>query len=211
MTDNLCFLCRSKDVQKCRDCRNFICNKCVSSQKAISFVVKKHMKCVECESQICCFKPICIKCDVNPYHMITDNIAVGSCASNPKDFDIIIDINYPENNVKENDIEVQKKDGKMIIRVGLLDSISKEKESYKYITEIIPILHKYYSDKKILFHCFSGISRSTCFAVAYLSYINKISINDSYDLVKSKRKFVNINDGFMRSLSKFEKYIKGTE
>lgn len=207
---DLCFLCRSKDVKKCKDCRNYVCNECILSQKAMSFVVKKHNKCVDCETEICCFKPICEKCDINPYHMITDKIALGSSSSKYDNFDIIVNVNYPENGVRENDIEVQKKNGKMIIKLGLSDSVLKDKEAYKYITEIIPILYKYYNDKNILFHCYAGMSRSSCFCVAYLSYIKKISIDEAHSLVKSKRKFIQINEGFMRSLSQFEKYIQGT-
>lgn len=204
-----CFLCRSsnENIKKCKDCRNSICDKCVINQKAMLFVIKKHTNCLECNKQICCYKTICEKCDINPYHMISDKIGVGSCASDYKEFDIIINLNYPENGVKENDIEFQKKEGKLIMKIGLSDNISKEKEAYKYITEIIPILNKYYSDKKILFHCYSGISRSPCFAIAYLLYIEKIGIDDAYSLIKSKRKFIKINEGFMRALSYFEKFI----
>ena len=208
---DMCFLCRSTEkVRRCKDCKNCVCNGCVISQKAMSFVIKKHCTCVECNSEICCYKTICKKCDINPYHMITDKVAVGSCDSDYKDFDIIVNLNYPDNNVKENDIEVHKKNGKMVIKLGISDNILKEKEVYKYITEIIPTLHKYYIDKKILFHCYAGMSRSSCFCVAYLSYIQKIPIEKAYSLVKSKRKFIQINEGFMRALFKFQLYIQGT-
>jgi protein-tyrosine phosphatase len=136
--------------------------------------------------------------------MITNNIGVGSCDSNYKDFDVIIDLNYPENNVKEGEIDFYKKDKKIIIKIGLIDREIKENESYKYIREIIPVIYKYYSDKNILFHCYAGMSRSAFFAVAYLSYSEKITIKEAYDLVKSKRKFIKINKGFMNALEKFE-------
>jgi protein-tyrosine phosphatase len=204
----LCFFCRSKDnIKKCKDCRNSICNQCIFSQKTLSFVLRKHHLCVECESEICCYKTICIKCDIHPYHMINDKIAVGSSSSDYTNFDVIINLNYPENRVKENEIEYQKEKGKLIIKMGLSDSSMNDKEAYTYIINLIPVLYKYYRDKKILFHCFSGVSRSACFAISYLLYFYKMDIKDAYELVRTKRKFIKVNDGFMRSLENFSKYI----
>jgi len=140
--------------------------------------------------------------------MITDKVAVGSCASKYDEFDIIIDLNYPENNIKENQSSFQKKDGKLIIRLGLPDSVEKETEAYQFMCELIPVLSKYYREKKILFHCFAGMSRSAAFAIAYLSYCTGQSITYSYNQVKSKRKFIEPNKAFIKSLENFQIYYK---
>ena len=211
MEKNNCIICRCiVDVKRCNDCCGYVCCSCIESQKSISFVIKKHNKCMECIDEICCYKPICSKCDIHPYHMITSKIAVGSCASKYDDFDVIINLNYPENNVKENKTSYQKKDDKLIIRIGLSDSLENEKEAYQYMCEIIPVLNKYYSDKKILFHCFSGISRSAAFIIAYLSYSTGQCINYSYNLVKNNRKFIQPNKAFMKALENFQIYCKNT-
>ena len=106
--NNLCDLCKSssfdKEYKECKDCRRFICIECKI----------KHYLCVECKENICCYKKICTNCDIHPYHMITDNIAVGSSASDYQNFDIIVNLNYPENNVSEDDIEISKSNGKLM-------------------------------------------------------------------------------------------------
>lgn len=204
-----CTICgNNNSINYCNDCHKYMCNDCVLSLKKTPFVIKEHTKCIECSLEICCFKIICYKCDINPYHMITDRIAVGSCSSDYKDFDVIINLNYPENNTNENDISFYKKDGKLIICFGLIDNEKKEKEALYGISEIVPILYKYYRGRKILFHCFAGMSRSVAFAVSYLCYSEEMTANDAYSLIKSKRKFVKVNDGFMKAIDSFEKKIR---
>jgi protein-tyrosine phosphatase len=141
--------------------------------------------------------------------MIEEKMAVGSGCSDYKDFDVIVDLNYPENNVKENDIAVIKKNNKLIIKIGLMDADNedKEKNMYKYLVDVIPLLDKYYKDKRVLFHCFSGVSRSATFAIAYVLYKNNISVENSYEIVKEKRKFILPNNSFIKALHKFKDYI----
>jgi protein-tyrosine phosphatase len=73
--------------------------------------------------------------------------------------------------------------------------------------EIIPVIYKLFKDKKILFHCFAGMSRSAMFAVAYLSYSLKIPMSEAHEIVKTKRKFIEINEGFVKALNNFEKEV----
>jgi protein-tyrosine phosphatase len=143
--------------------------------------------------------------------MITENIGVGSCESKYDNFDVIINSNFPENEAKENDITIQKKNNKVIIHVGLLDRPDKGELALNYLKKIIPVIYKLYKDKKILFHCFAGMSRSAMFAVAYLSYSLKITIDDAHDMVKNKRRFIEINNGFMESLKDFSYWSKSFE
>ena len=211
INENYCIICRNNmNVNKCSDCGKYVCCSCVDLQKSISFVIRKHDNCIECKNEVFCYKPICLKCDINPYHMITDKVAVGSCSSTYDEFDIIINLNYPENNIMENQSSFQKKNDKLIIKLGLSDSVEKEREAYQYMCELIPVLAKYYKDKKILFHCFAGMSRSASFAIAYLSYCTGQTIDYSYKQVKSKRKFIKVNEGFIKSLEKFQIYYKNS-
>jgi len=195
-----CIVCGKNESKYCRDCHRNLCISCI---EGINFVVRKHILCLECNEKLCCYKKICYKCDTIPYHMITENIAVGSCSSKYDDFDIIINANYPENDAKENDMTIQKKDNKIIIHIGLLDRDDKDKIALDYMKKIIPVIFKLYKDKKILFHCFAGMSRSAMFAVAYLSYSLKINIDQAHDIVKNKRKFIEINKSFIEYLNDF--------
>lgn len=205
MSNIKCIVCVGNEAKLCYDCKKYMCNSCIDSEKSISFVLKKHNKCIECEEEICCYKLICHNCDKNPYHMISDNIGVGSCDSDYKDFDVIINLNYPENNVAENDTRVQKQNNKLIIYLGLLDNEYKGKEFKRYLSDIIPLLYKYYRDKRILFHCFSGVSRSAAFAIAYLFCTQNISFEEAFEITKSKRKFINPNKEFLSVLKEFER------
>jgi len=206
-SSEICVCCFSGENTKlCKDCNLFICETCVKTNKSVNFVLKKHNYCVECKDEICCFKKICERCDINPYHMITDRVAIGSCASNYKDFDIIVNLNYPENNVKNNDIRIEKiEKNKIMINVGLTDNQNQEKEAYILLRNIIPILYDKYSNNRILFHCYAGISRSAMFGIAYLSYSMNLNIEEAYKMIKEKRKFIEPNPGFLRALKKFEK------
>ena len=56
---------------------------------------------------------------------------------------------------------------------------------------------------KILFHCYAGISRSSSLAIAFLCMAKGYTLQDSYQLVKSKRHIVNPNKGFLITLQKY--------
>lgn len=198
-----CIVCGHFETKYCRDCRRNLCIKCT---EGINFVVRKHTVCLECNNKICCFKKVCYKCDNIPYHMITENIGVGSRCSKYDDFDVIVNCDYPENEAKEDEITIQKYNDKMIIHVGLLDSSNKSKKALDYMKKITPVIYKLYKDKKILFHCFAGMSRSPMFAIAYLSYSLKISLEEAHSMVKNKRKFIEINEGFINSLKEFHSW-----
>jgi protein-tyrosine phosphatase len=202
--DYLCVICGNNETKYCKDCYRNLCIKCADG---MNFIVKKHHTCIECKDKICCYKKICYKCDIYPYHMITENIGVGSCASEYNNFDVILNANYPENIAKDSEITYQRINNKIIIHVGLLDTPNNDKLALDNIKEIIPVIYKLFKDKKILFHCFAGMSRSAMFAVAYLSYSLKITISEAHEMVKMKRKFIEINQGFMTALYNFEKEV----
>ena len=59
----------------------------------------------------------------------------------------------------------------------------------------------------ILIHCKLGISRSTSILIAYMIKHYGYSVKKSLDFIKSKRKQVNPNNGFINQLYSFERYI----
>ena len=73
----------------------------------------------------------------------------------------------------------------------------------EYINEIISIINNNIKDKKILIHCYSGISRSASFVLAYLVENRKMSLNDAFTFVREKRNILP-NVYFMKQLIEYE-------
>ena len=99
--------CKTELVQ-CHWCQQTICpNKdCIPQYILRSYSSiypsKIHDKCVEClESITCCPSGICRDCEKNhTYDMITEHVAIGSYQASYESFDLVINLDYPENNVK---------------------------------------------------------------------------------------------------------------
>lgn len=152
----------------------------------------------------------------NPYHMITDYVAVGDRRSRYDDFDIVINLDCPTNGTTEGDVklETRKRTGRkklFILKCGLQDC---EADGYmKYAESVFQAIHRFIEKvfekddnrrtDKILFHCRAGISRSASAAIYYVSQSLNISTTDAYKLVKQKRKWVKPNKGFARVLHIF--------
>lgn len=56
------------------------------------------------------------------------------------------------------------------------------------------------NQEKVLVHCNAGVSRSSTVIIGYLILHKKMSFDDAFKLVKSKRECIRPNDGFMRQL-----------
>ena len=76
---------------------------------------------------------------------------------------------------------------------------------FKIIKECIEYIEK--SDK-IFIHCMYGISRSPSIVIAYLMWKTHCSYYDTYFYEKSRRQFIDPNDGFVEQLKLFETLIK---
>jgi protein-tyrosine phosphatase len=61
------------------------------------------------------------------------------------------------------------------------------------------------SKEKILVHCWKGVSRSSSICIYYVMKKQKISLNDAYHLVLSKRPIIQPNPGFIQKLKVEEK------
>ena len=74
-----------------------------------------------------------------------------------------------------------------------IDFIENEKESNK--------------PKKILIHCIEGISRAPALIAGYLMWKQNLKVDNAIEFMKSKRKCVDINLGFIIQLHKWENYL----
>ena len=74
-----------------------------------------------------------------------------------------------------------------------IDFIEREDESNK--------------SKKILIHCIEGISRAPALIAGYLMWKQNIKTENAIEFIKSKRKCIDINLGFIIQLHKWENYL----
>ena len=74
-----------------------------------------------------------------------------------------------------------------------IDFVENEKESNK--------------PKKILIHCIEGISRAPALITGYLMWKQNIKTENAIEFIKSKRKCIDINLGFIIQLQKWENYL----
>ena len=74
-----------------------------------------------------------------------------------------------------------------------IDFVENEKESKK--------------KKKILIHCIEGISRAPALIAGYLMWKQNIKTENAIEFIKSKRKCIDINLGFIIQLQKWENYL----
>lgn len=136
------------------------------------------------------------------YNWIDENIAIGDYKSDYSDFDIIVNLDFPNNGVDHHSIDMQCVGNiKHIYRIGCYDSEREDMDSL--IKTLMPELVSYYirnNNVKILFHCYAGISRSSTLAIAFLCMAKRYRLWTAYGLAKSKRSIINPNRGFMNCL-----------
>lgn len=147
----------------------------------------------------------------NPnYNMIMNTVAVGNHQSSYDPFDVVVNLNYPQNGSQHRQIHTSHiKTGpdsvKTIIRVGIYDDPSEDMQSL--LSVIIPQLINLYKQNpnmRVLFHCYAGVSRSSTIAIAYLMSIYGMSLDNAYNLVKQQRPIIQPNYGFAEALKNMQ-------
>lgn len=140
----------------------------------------------------------------NNYDKITDHVAIGDHTSSYEPFDVIVNLNYPYNNVEHHMIKFDNYDDKILIRVGIYDK--PDEKMFFLLQSLLPQLLKIYHhnpNTKFLFHCYAGISRSSTTAIAFLSSIHHSDPEKMLDFVKTKRPIINPNKGFENDLFRY--------
>lgn len=135
------------------------------------------------------------------YNMITNNIAIGDHKSDYSNFDIIVNLNFPDNRMEEREIKKTIKNNKIIYTAGMHDSV--DENLVYFLDGILPDLIKEGANKKILFHCYAGISRSTSLAIAYIGKTYRLKYDDIFPIIKAKRNIIQPNPGFVKALKTY--------
>jgi len=139
-----------------------------------------------------------------PYHMITSMLAVGDYTSSYDSFDVIFNFNYPQNGATFGNIhtriEYNNHSEKIIYTIGLLDTTVYTIQLLYLFMQLGPYLVKS-KGKRILFHCYAGISRSSTAAMMYLMMTTHLPIDTIFTMARSKRPMINPNPAFRHILS----------
>lgn len=213
----------------CDSCDKNICMKCNDipendpEQNKRSFPTQPHALCAECKSiPVCHINSICRLC-VRDYHFITDKVAIGSSLTPYDHFDIVINMDWPNNGIEigEMKYEYLSQSHTHLIKCGLADCNLDQYSPFatKVFEEINKIVYalkergekynnnnnkekgrKYVKYPRILFHCYAGVSRSVTAAIYYLSKDTEMSTKAVYHMVKEKRKVARPNPCFMKIL-----------
>ena len=136
------------------------------------------------------------------FHMITDHVAIGNYMTPYANFDVIFNFNFPYNGVTLGaiDTEIDYNHGaiqRTLYKIGLLDTTVYSDMLMETFIKLIPYLIES-KGKRILFHCYAGISRSTTAAILYFMLTTTMSLEQIYTLITSKRSHVNPNPTFRR-------------
>jgi len=136
-----------------------------------------------------------------PYNMITNTVAIGDYTSPYEPFDVIFNFNYPQNGATLGKIHttIDHTPGKIIYLIGLLDTTVYTIQLLYIFMELGPYLAKS-KGKRILFHCYAGISRSSTAAIMYFMMTSYLSLEAIFRLLLSKRPFIDPNPAFRHIL-----------
>ena len=76
---------------------------------------------------------------------------------------------------------------------------------FKHFPEFYTIINEALSNnKKVLVHCFAGVSRSSTAVISYIMKSQMISLKDAYFAVRKKKRNISPNKGFWNQLCVYE-------
>lgn len=136
---------------------------------------------------------------------ITENVAIGELSSSYDEFDIVVNLAYINSSYNKCLEHRKMRITKIPVikyEFGLYDSDSDSDYLNDILHYLIPKLIEE-GDKKILFHCQSGKSRSVSVATAYLCKKLGISVEECLCLIKNKRNIINPRNSFINCIKTY--------
>ena len=138
------------------------------------------------------------------FDMITDTVAIGDWTSSYESFDVIFNFNYPDNRAHDQQIHrtsvFHKNKEKIIYTIGLYDTSHYNQPLLNIFKNLLPYLN-IENGKRILFHCYAGISRSSTAAILYFMMSSNLSLLSIYDMIAAKRPRILPNPAFLKILN----------
>ena len=137
------------------------------------------------------------------YTMITDTVAIGDWTSSYEPFDVIFNFNYPPNRATHHQIHrssvYHNNKEKIIYTIGLLDTTHYTEDLLQVFISLLPHLN-IERGKRILFHCYAGISRSSTAAIIYFMITTNKPLLSIYHMTVEKRRRIHPNSAFRHIL-----------
>ena len=145
-----------------------------------------------------------LKEDFKPV-MITDGLFIGSIGA-ASNYEAMKEAGITHVVCAANGIKEYYKDNFKYLSLDILDS---EKEQIsKFFDKAADFINEaIINGGKVLVHCHAGISRSSSICMSYLMKYRKLKFIDALNLMQSKRKQVNPNNGFRNQLREYEKKL----
>lgn len=186
--DDLCFICQENKYDDSIICDFKLCRVCYNQQyKNIDYFEDKRTK---------YFPEI---------DMIINNLFLGNRdASYDKEL-------LDKNKIKAivvmgKDLKIKFPNDFIYFKYEVNDSLNQD--LFCYFKEINQIIDSYVNKKENVFvHCSAGVSRSSTIVISYIMYLLKISFEEAFKLVESKRHCILPNSSFKEQLIKYEKEL----
>lgn len=144
--------------------------------------------------------------DKEYYTWITDDMAIGELNAKYDSFDIVVNLAYINpnfnNGLQHREKREKIKNSKKIYEFGLYDTDSDSEYLLLLLSTFFEEIDT--RDKKILFHCQSGKSRSVMFAIKYLQTFYSLSIAQALDIIKQRRPIANPRQSFIKILNNYK-------
>jgi protein-tyrosine phosphatase len=142
------------------------------------------------------------------YDWITDRIAIGDKSSSYKVFNVVVNLNFPNNCVEYHSIGTVKDGDLTIYAIGMKDEEFESDMLSHVMNQLVPLLNQVFLEQpesRFLFHCRAGISRSVSMALALMMETTHESLQDALDQIQTIRPIAHPNLGFMNAL--MERYV----
>lgn len=110
-------------------------------------------------------------------------------------------------NVTPNETLTEVKIGREILQIPIFDSMSQN--ILEYFPKCIKFIHtaRTTPNAKLLIHCHAGISRSVSFAIAYVMWAERKSLEEAFALIRKHRTCASPNLNFMGQLLIFGNFM----